>query len=227
VKPVFVTATGTDAGKTFATASLLRALAAEGRAVRALKPLMSGFEPEDLAASDAGRILDAQGLPVTAETVAETCLRSFVQPLAPNVAARAEGVAITHADVLAFVERRLSGFGGCAIVEGAGGIMSPLTDDALNIDLAAQLGGTVVLVANNYLGAVSHTLTACECLARRGLGPAVIVVSQPKAEAPAPLPLIGELSRLLPHVPLAAAPWRDAAHDVALGQRLAGLLWKA
>ena len=65
---VFVTAIGTDCGKTHVSAALLRELARRGRPALALKPLMSGFSPEKLEESDAGRLMLAMGRPVTWDT---------------------------------------------------------------------------------------------------------------------------------------------------------------
>lgn len=205
---VFVTAIGTDAGKTHVAAALLRALRARGKQTLALKPLMTGFDPAKLETTDAGRLLAAQGLPTTEAAIGEICLRSFPEWSAPNIAARNAGVPIALQDVLAFLRPRLTAHDGPALVEGAGGAMSPLTDDATNIDLSEQLGLPVLLVACNYLGAVSHTLTACECLNRRGLGPAAIVVSQPWPNAGPTAPFVAELQRLLP-IPIFEAPFNE------------------
>ena len=63
---IFITATGTDVGKTFVAASLIRHLRQMGRLVDAIKPVVSGFDPAQAAASDPGVLLHALGLPVTA-----------------------------------------------------------------------------------------------------------------------------------------------------------------
>ena len=165
---VFVTAIGTDCGKTHVSAAILRELVAQNRPALALKPLMSGYSPEALETSDAGRLLAAMGRAVSEETVAEICWKRFTEWSAPNVAARRAGVALDYAELLAFVQARLQAHQGPALVEGAGGVMSPLTDTHTNLDLATDLGRPVLLLASNYLGAVSHTLTALEVLAQRG-----------------------------------------------------------
>ena len=64
---VFVSATGTDVGKTFVTAGLIRHFRNDGRAVDAIKPVVSGFDPAALAQSDPGALLAALGRPLTAE----------------------------------------------------------------------------------------------------------------------------------------------------------------
>lgn len=197
----FVTAIGTEIGKTYVSARLLEAWRREGRQVHAIKPVMSGFGEDALSESDAGQLLRACGLAAGAETVSQICLHRFEAPLAPNVAMRQSGVMQDYDAILAFAQAHLSKT--CAdrvIVEGAGGIMSPLTDDALQIDFAADLGLPVILVAAPYLGAVSHTLTAIDALHARGLVIDRLIVSQPDRASPPPVSLAEEvlLFRRLP-----------------------------
>src|SRR5512142_3076249 len=85
--PYFITATGTDIGKTFVAEGLARAWRRRGRRVRALKPVMSGYAESDAAMSDAGRLLDACGEHATTETVAAISPWRFEAPLSPDRAA--------------------------------------------------------------------------------------------------------------------------------------------
>src|SRR5437588_345204 len=94
----FVTATGTDIGKTFVARGLIRALRRQDRAVAALKPVLSGFEPAEAAGSDSGLLLSALGRPVTPEEIARISPWRFAAPLAPDMAAVAE----THAAIARF-----------------------------------------------------------------------------------------------------------------------------
>jgi dethiobiotin synthetase len=173
---------------------------------------MSGYSPTDLEASDAGRLLAAMGRPVHERAVAEICWKSFTEWSAPNVAARRAGVRLDYAGLLAFVRERLGAHEGPALVEGAGGVMSPLTDTHTNLDLAADLGSPVVLMVSNYLGAVSHTLTALEVLGRRGLEPKVVVVTETLPNAGPAQPLVDELERWT-RVPLLRAPFSRLPAD--------------
>ena len=66
---IFITATGTEVGKTFVAASLIRNLRQIGKDVIAIKPVVSGFDPAQAAASDPGILLDALGLPVTMDNI--------------------------------------------------------------------------------------------------------------------------------------------------------------
>ncbi|HEV7690134.1 MAG TPA: dethiobiotin synthase [Hyphomonadaceae bacterium] len=192
---VFVTAIGTDCGKTHVSAALLRELARRGHPALALKPLMSGYSPEKLDQSDSGRLLLAMGRPVTAETVSDICWKSFTEWSAPNVAARRAGVALDYAEMLAWARGKLDTHGGVALVEGAGGVMSPLTDTHTNLDLMEDLRLPALLMVSNYLGAVSHTLTALEVLWSREVDVAAIMVTQSLPNAGLAASMIEELGR--------------------------------
>jgi dethiobiotin synthetase len=176
MKPWFVSATGTDLGKTYTLCALLRALRGRGAGVSVLKPVLSGFTADDLASTDSGRLLEAAGQAVTIESVARITPWRFVPPLSPDMAARRAGVTISLGDVQGFCTRAMAG-DAINFVEGAGGIMSPLGTDFLNVDLARALDARVLLVAGGYLGTISHTLTALAALAQRGIEPGAIVLS--------------------------------------------------
>lgn len=221
---LFVTAIGTDCGKTHVSAAILRELTAQGRRALAIKPLMSGFSPDALEASDAGRLLTAMGRQATARSVADICWKSFEEPLAPNVAARRAGVPLDYHAMLGFVRNALAEHDGPALVEGAGGVMSPLTDTHTNIDLASDLGLPVLLLVTSYLGAVSHTLTALDVLARRGLAPKLIVVTEPSPDAGSAAILSEELARwtsiAIVQAPFAPTPQGNQAVGQDLVRRL-------
>jgi len=226
MRGLFVTAIGTDCGKTHAACAMLRELKARGDDPLPLKPLMSGFAPGDLVASDAGRLLAACGRPVTEESVSQICWKSFEEPSAPNVAARRAGVDLDYREMLEFVNDRIAATDHAVLVEGAGGVMSPLTDDCTNLDLMADLDLPVVVLAANYLGAVSHTLTALDVLQRRGLRTIGLIVSQPWPHAGPADVFAGELVRWT-SIPITVAPFarsdeEDRAWALGLAQRFFG-----
>ena len=191
----FVTAIGTDIGKTYISAGLLAAWRDGGKSVRAVKPVMSGFGENALAASDAGHLLTAMGRPVSPQTISEICLHRFAPPLSPNVAMRRAGMTQDYDAILKFTRSILNdaGPGEMKLVEGAGGVMTPLTDHKLHIDFMEDLSLPIILVAASYLGAVSHTLTAINAIRSRGLQIAAVVASQPAPDAQDPAHLIGEI----------------------------------
>ena len=145
MRGLFVTAIGTDCGKTHVSCALLRELKARGGNPLPLKPLMSGFAPSALEASNAGRLLAACGRALSPEAIAEICWKSFEEPSAPNVAARRAGVDLDYRDMLAFVREKISASDNDFLLEGAGWVMSPLTDDCTNLDLMADIDAPVLL----------------------------------------------------------------------------------
>lgn len=183
---VFVAGGHTDVGKTFVACALIRAARAAGLSVEALKPIASGFDPADWADSDPGRLLDALGRPRSDDELHRMTPWRFGAPLAPPMAARLEGRALPLAPVVELCAARLAASrADLFVLEGVGGLMSPLADGATGLDLMAALGLPVLLVGGGYLGAISHTLTALEVLRARGQTVAAVVVSQ-DAQADAP-----------------------------------------
>jgi dethiobiotin synthetase len=174
----FITATGTDIGKTFVARGLIRALRAGDRAVAALKPVMSGFDPAEAADSDSGLLLAALGRPVTPKTIAEISPWRFAAPLAPDMAAARERRTLDMRELIRFCHAAIAAEPGVLLIEGAGGLMSPVSTDHIMLDWIVALGLPVILVAGSYLGTISHTLSALDVLARRGLEVVAVVISE-------------------------------------------------
>jgi dethiobiotin synthetase len=153
---LFIAGTGTDVGKTHVAAMIARALVVAGRRVGVYKPAASGCrrEGDGVVADDAVRLWDAAGKPGGLERV---CPQRFLAPLAPHLAAREERRFVDAALLRSGLEywRAMSKI---VVVEGAGGLMSPLGDEDYNIDLAAEFGYPLVIVAANELGAINATL---------------------------------------------------------------------
>jgi dethiobiotin synthetase len=175
---LFVTATGTDIGKTFVTAGLIRHIRAAGRSVAAIKPVVSGFDPDDWQGSDPAVLLAALGRPLTLEEVDGVSPWRFKAPLSPHMAAQREGRTIAFQELVEFCRRAMTVRRGVLLVEGIGGVMVPLDDRHSVLDLMSMLRIPVLLVAGTYVGTLSHTLTALEVVARRNLDIAAVVVSE-------------------------------------------------
>src|SRR5262249_24369338 len=141
-------------GKTFVACALAYALRERGRTVAVMKPVETGVGsvPED-----ALRLRAAAADPAALDDVCPYRLRA---PLAPTVAARAEGVTIDLARLESQLRRRRTA-ADVLLVEGAGGLLVPITDGITYADLAARLGLPLLVVAANRLGTVNHcALTA-------------------------------------------------------------------
>jgi len=178
VAAYFVTSTGTDVGKTFVTAGLIRHLRVGGAAVDALKPVVSGYDSSVVETSDPAVLLAALGRPVSAAEVERIAPWRFRAPLSPDLAAAREGRAVDFEQLIDFSRQAIDNTRGTLFIEGVGGIMVPLNGEHTVLDWMAALEIPLVLVVGGYLGTISHTLTALDVLRQRKLTIAAIVVSE-------------------------------------------------
>jgi len=178
VTALFITATGTDVGKTYVAASLIGHLRQMGHTVEAIKPVVSGFDPARLATSDPGILLKALGLPITADNVARISPWRFYAPLSPDLAARKEGRRIDVDKVVGFCRSAIEQRREILLIEGVGGIMVPLDEERTILDVMMALRLPLILVTGSYLGTISHTLTALDSLFRRDMNLLAIIVSE-------------------------------------------------
>ncbi len=179
-RALFVTGAGTGVGKTHVSAGLVGAWRSVGRAVVALKPVLSGFDPAD-PDHDAARLARAAGLdPADAAILDRMAPFRFAAPLSPDMAARREGRTIPFDALVAHGRDAIASAppGAVVLIEGVGGAMVPLDDSHTVRDWIAALGIPAVLVGGTYLGAISHVLTAAACLATAGVTRAAIVLSE-------------------------------------------------
>jgi dethiobiotin synthetase len=182
---IFITATGTDVGKTFVAASLMRTLQQMGRVVEAIKPVVSGFDPEHPEASDSGVLLDALGLPATLQEIERISPWRFRAPVSPDLAAQREGQRIDVDAVISYCQDAIEQRQDILLIEGIGGIMVPLDGQRTVLDVMMALQLPLILVAGSYLGTISHTLTALDALFRRDMKLLAIIVSEtPGATVP-------------------------------------------
>lgn len=175
---IFITATGPDVGKTLVVASLIRHLRQLGHAVDAIKPIVSGYEPAQAAASDPGALIAALGLPFSPESIDRTSPWRFRAALSPDLAARLEGRSINVDAVIAYCKTAVERRRDVLLIEGVGGIMEPLDDHRTILDVMMALGLPLILVTGSYRGAVSHTLTALDSLLRRDMHVLSTIVSE-------------------------------------------------
>jgi len=195
---LFITATGTDCGKTFVTAGLLRHLRALSLPARALKPVVSGFDEASPEGSDPAELLAAMGEPVTAQTLASIAPLRFKAPLAATMAARLEGRSLGLGEILKACETAMQDQRGPLLIEGAGGVMSPFAEGATCLDAIKALGLPSLLVGGTYLGAISHTLTALEAMRAAGCSPIAIAVNESEGSSVSLADTMAELAAFAP-----------------------------
>lgn len=151
----FITGTDTGVGKTVVTASLAAALRMQGLRVGVMKPVETGCPQEN------GRFLpqDALFLRAASQCTAPQELivpYTFAEPVAPAIAAELAGVTISIDTIRNCYERLLAEHD-VVLVEGAGGLLVPLTERRCMHDIAVELGLPVLIVARNMLGTINHT----------------------------------------------------------------------
>jgi dethiobiotin synthetase len=190
VPGVFISATGTEVGKTYLSAGLIRACRRAGRPVRAFKPVISGFDEGDPDNSDTALLLAALGEPVTDDTIAAVSPWRFLAPLSPDQAARLEARTVSFDEVAAACRAQIVPKA-LTVIEGVGGVMVPLTAARTTLDLMVVLDIPILLVTPTTLGCISHLLTAIEALKGRGLEPTMIVLSE-SPESTVPLDMLLE-----------------------------------
>ncbi|HEV3138220.1 MAG TPA: dethiobiotin synthase [Pirellulales bacterium] len=178
VRGLFITSTDTGVGKTYAGALVAGALAAQGHRVGVYKPAASGCSRDGdmLVSDDALSLWKAAGSP---ETLDEVCPQRFAAPLAPHLAAIAEGKRLDPALLRRGLDVWLAR-SHIVLIEGAGGLMSPLGEEEYVADLAYDFGFPLLVVARNGLGAINHVLQTLIAAAafRDGLPVAGIVLNQ-------------------------------------------------
>ena len=165
-KIFFITSTGTDIGKTFILEKLCQQLKKDGQKFSAIKPLISGFTDND-PDSDSAKILNALGKNLTKENLDIISPWRFKAALSPNIAAELEGKEINFDEVVSFCQKHIKQAqenDEYLLIEGAGGIMSPVNNHKTFCDLIKALEIPVILVIGNYLGTISHSLTAIKTM---------------------------------------------------------------
>ncbi|MCO7573247.1 MULTISPECIES: dethiobiotin synthase [Pseudomonas chlororaphis group] len=205
----FITGTDTDVGKTTIAAGLLHAARLAGLSTAAGKPVASGCElgPTGLRNADALALLAQSSLPLS---YAEVNPFAFEPAIAPHLAAREAGVALTVQSLLMPMRELLAKGADFTLIEGAGGWRVPLADQDNLSDLAMALGLPVILVVGVRLGCINHALLSAEAIAQDGLQLAgwVANIIEPKTSRleenlatlaeRLPAPCLGRVPRLKP-----------------------------
>jgi len=192
---VFITGADTGVGKTFVACRLVRALESGGLDTAVFKPVETGCRADGgggLAPQDAVQLAHASKNRPAIDAV---CRYRFADAVSPARAAQLAGVDLRVGDLAAACQSEPRRF---AVVEGAGGLLSPIAGDGVNADLAAALNYVVVVVAADRLGCINHVLLTLEALAARNLDIVAVVLNRPDA-APAPGAALDNARELAAH----------------------------
>ncbi len=167
-KSLFVTGTDTGSGKTTVSCAILAALAARGKRIGVLKPAETGClrgADGTLIAEDAERLRFFAGLQQDRQSV---CPYKMSQPLAPVVAAGLDGITIDP-QYIRTIHDGLTATHDLTLVEGAGGLLVPLTSSLTFCDFAAALHLPVLIVVGSKLGCINHALLTYRAARAAGL----------------------------------------------------------
>ena len=177
-KGVFVTGTDTGVGKTIVAAAIALALRSRGMRIGVMKPVESGCPRSNgaLVPHDALLLKAAAGCEAALDLINPYALE---HPLAPALAAELEGVSISLDNIEA-TYRHLASLYDVMLVEGAGGLLAPLTGELRMLDLACALGLPVLVVARNVLGAINHITLTVRATQAAGLPVVGVVLNNPQ-----------------------------------------------
>jgi dethiobiotin synthase len=171
---LLITGTDTDVGKTWVGRALGRALSAAGRRVVAIKPVETGCADATAALEDGALLAEATG-----QKEPRGALHRFAAPLAPALAAEAEGKVIDLDALILRIEYLCAG-AEVVLIEGAGGLLAPITWEWTVVELARTLGAAALVVGVDRLGTINHALLTLSALELAGLDLAGVVLTTPE-----------------------------------------------
>ncbi len=171
---LFVVGTDTGVGKTVLSLVLMQYLHARNHRPFYIKPIQTGCRDAYDTESDAQFIYRHVG-ELKGKDCAGSVIYCFREPKAPYFAARNEGAKIDPDYLAREISARGAGYSPL-VIEGAGGLLVPLAEGAMMIDLVARTGASPLIAARAGLGTINHTLLTIEALRRRGIEPQGVVL---------------------------------------------------
>lgn len=175
---IFITGTDTGVGKTTITAALFLTLKQQGHAVGVLKPIETGVDVTKPEGSDTAQLRNLLSPSPPFDSV---CLYAFPQPLAPLAAARKIGTTIDpgriHSHMAELLQRH-----SCLLIEGAGGIFTPIAPHYMMRDLITSSNIPCLIVGHTDLGGINHCLLTLHALQHVGVNVLGIVLNEPHSK---------------------------------------------
>ncbi len=174
-RAIFISGIDTDAGKTYATAFYAKRLMEQGHTVITQKFIQTGCRDtsEDIEAHR--RLLDTGAMPEDAEGLTAPVIFSY--PASAQLAARIDGRSI-ELGLIEDATEKLLGRYDRVLIEGAGGLYVPVTDEYFAIDYVATHKLPLVLVTNGRLGSINHTILSLKAIAAAGIELAAVIYNQ-------------------------------------------------
>ena len=178
-KNIFITATGTDIGKTYVSALIVKKMREAGFNCGYFKPVLSGVEEKDgkLVKSDCNYVVDTAKIPTTAD---ECVSYWWKEAVSPHLAAKRAGMEIDIAKIKSDFDKKNSEYD-YLLIEGAGGITCPLRlengEKYILKDLIKKLNAPIIIVADGGLGTINSTLLTVEYARANGIKIAGIILN--------------------------------------------------
>jgi dethiobiotin synthetase len=214
MKGFFVTATDTDAGKTYVALNLLTQLREQGHQTAALKPVAAGGKrtsENSVQNEDALLLQQAATLKFPYEHVNPIIL---AEPIAPEFSAARENRSLSVAEVLSACQPILQSAADYIVIEGAGGWQVPLNKKETMADLAIALNFPVIFIVGLRLGCLNHALLTAESLQKSQLPVAGWIANSLSSDLPAEREIINCLKERLPYDFLGHLAWNEQLKDI-------------
>jgi len=178
LKPIFITSTGTNIGKTYLTNLLIKRALKLNYKINAIKPIISGFNIAKLEETDSGIILKA--LSMDKSRIDEISPWRFEESLSPDIAAKLAKKEIKFKEVINFCHSCIKSNKNddILLIEGVGGTMVPINSKYTILDLIKNLNIPIILTIGSYLGSISHTLNSYEVLIKNNVNINSIVLNE-------------------------------------------------
>ena len=178
LKPIFITSTGTNIGKTYLTNLLIKRALKLNYKINAIKPIISGFNIAKLEETDSGIILKA--LSMDKRRIDEISPWRFKDPLSPDMAAKLAKKEINFKEIINYCNSYIKSKkdDDILLIEGVGGTMVPINSKYTILDLIKKLNIPIILTIGSYLGSISHTLNSYEVLIKNNVNINSIVLNE-------------------------------------------------
>ena len=178
LKPIFITSTGTNIGKTYLTNLLIKRALKLNYKINAIKPIISGFNIAKLEETDSGIILKA--LSMDKSRIDEISPWRFKDPLSPDMAAKLAKKEINFKEIINYCNSYIKSKkdDDILLIEGVGGTMVPINSKYTILDLIKKLNIPIILTIGSYLGSISHTLNSYEVLIKNNVNINSIILNQ-------------------------------------------------
>lgn len=199
-KIIFIGGTGTDIGKTYVTCMLLRQLLEKGYKTRAIKPVISGFDPQAVERTDSGLLLQEMKRLPTLQNAKQISPWRFEDPLPPHLAAQNTGQPLNLDQIARFCRKQADESLDFLLIEGVGGIMTPLDYDYTTLDLIKRLKCHCLLVTGSGLGTLSHTISAVTCIKQLGITLDGLIISESLSSYTTFSVIIEDFTKIMPNI---------------------------